>query len=97
VVSFDSLASSLLCDAKLAQILLEVGPGPQSLEQARAILAEHAEGDIDIERINQVEPALLLVRTTPERARRLMIAFTENGFTRLKSIYPARCGHEQGS
>ena len=97
MVSFDSLASSLLCDAKLAQLLLEVGPGPRSLNQARAILLQEGEGNIDIERINQIEPAVLLVRTTPEKARRLVVALTENGFTRLKSIYPARSGQQEGS
>lgn len=97
MVSFDSLASSLLSDAKLAQLLLEVGPGPQSLERARAILVQDGEGDIDIERINQGEPALLLVRTIPEKARRLVMVLTENGFTRLKSIDPARSGQQEGS
>ena len=97
MVSFDSLASSLRCDAKLAQLLLEVGPGPRSLKQARAILLQDGEDNIDIERINQVEPAVLLVRTTPEKARRLVMALTENGFTRLKSIYPARSGQQEGS
>ena len=74
-----------------------MGPGPRSLKQARAILLQDGEDNIDIERINQVEPAVLLVRTTPEKARRLVMALTENGFTRLKSIYPARSGQQEGS
>jgi hypothetical protein len=69
-----------------------VGPGRERLDQARAILLLDGEQDIDIERINQEEPAVLLVRTSPERARRLVIALTETGFTRLKSIYPSRSG-----
>ena len=35
---------------------------------------------------------MLLVRTSPARARGLVIALSENGFTRLKSIYPSRSG-----
>ncbi|MCB2191571.1 MAG: hypothetical protein KQI62_08400 [Deltaproteobacteria bacterium] len=66
------------------------------MKQAQAILAQDGGQDIDIERINQGEPAILLVRTTPERARRLVIALTENGFTRLKSIYPAQSGQQHG-
>lgn len=92
MVSFDALASSLLSDARRAQVLLEVGPGRDRLDQARAILLLDGEQGIDIERINQEEPAVFLVRTSPERARRLVIALTENGFTRLKSIYPSRSG-----
>lgn len=90
MVSFETLAASLACDAKLAQLLLEVGPGPGNLEQARAILLQDGDGGIEIECISRGEPSVLLVRTTPERARRLVITLTENGFIRLKSIYPAR-------
>lgn len=84
------MAASLICDTELAQLLLEVGPGPGNLEQARDILLQDGEGGIEIERIGREEPVVLLVRATPERARRLVITLTENGFTRLKSIYPAR-------
>lgn len=97
MVSFDLLASSMVSDPKQAQLLLEVGSSPRSLEQARAVLLQNAGNDINIERLNREEPAVLLVRTTPERARRLVIALTEKGFTRLKTIYPVRAGAQETS
>lgn len=90
MVSFDLLASSLVSDSKQAQLLLEVGSDPRRRQAAQAILLEDGEEGIAIERIGREDPAILLVRTNPDRARRLVITLTENGFTRLKSIYPAR-------
>jgi len=90
VVSFESLAASLEPDPKLALLLVEVGPGPRRLKQAQAILAQGEAGEMKILHLDQGEPVVLLVHTTAEKARRLIMTLIENGFTRLKSIYPAR-------
>lgn len=88
--SFESLASTLEPHPSLALLLLEVGQGPQRLGQARAVLAQLGVGESQIECISPEEPFLLLIRVRPELGHQVVLAFIENGFTRLKIIYPAR-------
>ncbi len=88
--SFETLASSLGPHPSLALLLVEVGPGPRRLEQARAVLAQLGVEEAQIQRLSPEEPVVLLVRIPPDLGRRVVLALSENGFTRLKSIYPAR-------